>query len=221
MNGPHDMGGMQCFGALPLEPEEPVFHAEWERRALALTLAAGALGHWGLDESRHARESLPPAVYYGSSYYRIWIEALEGLLLRHGLVTEAELCTGRPESSGAVTHPRILRAAAVEGVLARGAPADRPAQDSSPRFAPGQAVTARQMNPRGHTRLPRYARGKRGQVVAVRGHHVFPDRAAHGEREAAEWLYGVAFEGAVLWGEDAEPGLTVTLDAWESYLEPV
>lgn len=219
MNGPHDLGGMQCFGRLPLEPGEPVFHAGWEKRALALTLAAGALGRWSLDESRHARESLPPAVYYGSSYYRIWVEALEVLLQRHGLVTAAEL-RGCAPAPAAAPDPRRLQAAAVDAVLARGAPADRPVQGAGPRFAPGQAVTARRMNPPGHTRLPRYVRGRRGRVIAVRGHHVLPDRAAHGEREAAEWLYGVAFEGAELWGADAEPGLTVTLDAWESYLEP-
>jgi len=221
MNGPQDLGGMQCFGAVPLEEAEPVFHAEWERRVLALTLAAGALGHWTLDESRHARESLPPAIYYGSSYYEIWLRALEALLLGHGLVSADELRQGRPERPAEAPHPRRLRAADVDAVLARGGPADRPANGVAPRFAVGQAVIAREMHPSGHTRLPRYARGKPGRVVALRGHHLFPDRAAHGEREAAEWLYGIAFEGRTLWGADAEPGLTVTLDAWESYLDAV
>lgn len=219
MNGAQDVGGMQSFGPVPLEADEPLFHAEWERRVLALTLAAGALGHWSLDESRHARESLPPAVYYGSSYYEIWLRALEGLLVHHGLVTREEMRQGRPDRPAEAPHSRILREGQVDAVLARGGPADRPADGTQPRFAVGQEVIARVMHPRGHTRLPRYARGKRGRIVALRGHHLFPDRSAHGDREAAEWLYGVAFAGAEIWGPEVEPGLTVMLDAWESYLD--
>ena len=221
MNGAHDVGGMQSFGPLPLEENEPVFHADWERRALVLTLAAGALGHWTLDEGRHARESLPPAVYFGSSYYRIWLLALESLLERHNLLSAEEMRTGEVAGPRPAPHPRQLRAESVAGVLARGGPADRPAGDSAPRFDMGQEVMTRVMNPRGHTRLPRYARGKRGRIVALRGHHLFPDKAAHGDRGAAEWLYGVSFEGAELWGAGAEPGLAVCIDAWESYLEPL
>ncbi len=219
MNGPQDLGGMQCFGPLPLEVDEPLFHAPWESNVLGLTLAAGALGLWSIDESRHARESLPPAVYYGSSYYEIWLRALEALVLRHGLATPDEIAAGHAAEPARAPDLRCLAAGRVDAALARGGPADRPAENSTPRFAVGDAVRTRQMHPQGHTRLPRYARGRVGRIIAVRGHHVLPDTSAEGDHETAGWLYGVAFDGVELWGQDAEPGTTLCLDAWESYLE--
>lgn len=210
MNGPQDVGGQTAFGPVRPEPDEPVFHAAWEARALGLTLAAGALGHWTIDESRHARESLPPPVYYSSSYYEIWLRALEMLLARHGLLGE-----GRSSP-----HPRRLSAEAVPAVLAAGTPCARPV-DAPPRFRPGDRVRARNIHPRGHTRLPRYVRGHVGTVEAEHGGFILPDAHAHGRGEAPERLYTVVFDGAELWGPDGEPGLSVSVDAWESYLEPV
>ncbi len=218
MNGPQDLGGQHGFGPIAPEPDEPRFHADWEKRALALTLAAGAMGHWSIDESRHARESLPPAEYYASPYYAIWAKALEALLLRHGFVTAGELAEGRARSPG--TQPRrVLRAAEVAPTMARGGPVDRDPGDSRPAFAPGEAVRTRVMHPASHTRLPRYARGKRGRVEAVRGFHVFPDTNAHGKGECPQWLYSVAFPATELWGADADPTASVAIDAWGSYLE--
>jgi nitrile hydratase beta subunit len=218
MNGPQDLGGQMGFGAVSPEPNEPLFHADWEKRALGVTLAAGAMGAWTIDESRHARESLHPADYYGSSYYEIWVKALETLLVRHGFVSPGELMSGEPLESGRPA-PRVLAAEAVPGVLGRGAPYDRPIE-TAPRFAAGDLVAARMMHPSGHTRLPRYVRGRRGRVEAVRGAFVFADTNAHGAGEAPQWMYTVVFAGRELWGEDAEPTLTLSVDAWESYLEP-
>jgi nitrile hydratase subunit beta len=206
MNGPHDLGGAMGFGPVRIERDEPLFHAPWEARALGLTLCAGALGHWGIDESRHARESLPPAVYLSSSYYEIWIRALEVLLARHGLPG--------PDSP----HPRRLDAARVPAVLAAGTDYTRPLA-APPRFAPGDRVRARNIHPRGHTRLPRYVRGHVGVVEADHGGFVLPDASAHGGTEAGR-LYTVVFDGRELWGEHAEPGTQVSVDAWESYLDP-
>ncbi len=217
MNGPHDLGGQMGFGAVRPESDAPPFHAEWEARALALTLCAGALGRWTLDESRHARESLPPAIYYNASYFEIWLRALEALLLRHGLVSDTELAAG--QGAQAPPHPRRLAPQAVAPALARGGPTERPL-DSAPRFRPGDRVRARVMHPRGHTRLPRYVRGAIGVIEADHGGHVFPDTNAHGGGEAPQRLYTVVFDGAALWGADAEPGLQVSVDAWESYLDP-
>lgn len=218
MNGPHDLGGQMGFGPVAPEKDEPLFHAPWEKRALGVTLTAGAMGAWTIDESRHARESLHPADYYSSSYYEIWIKALEVLLQRHGFVTAQELAEGRPLAEGAQPK-RTLKAADVPAVLAKGGPCDRPVATPA-RFKAGDRVRTRNFHPKGHTRLPRYARGKLGVVEAVRDGFVFPDGNAHGKGENPQWVYTVAFDAPEIWGEGCDPTLTVSIDAWESYLEP-
>ena len=218
MNGAQDLGGMMGFGRIAFEPDEPWFHAPWERKAFGLTLAMGATGAWNLDMSRHARESLPPAEYLSSSYYEIWLKGVEKLAVGQGLVSPEELAGGR-----ALTEPapikKVLKAEEVESVLSRGARADRPAEQPA-RFSEGERVVARNMHPAGHTRLPRYARGKHGVVEIVHGAFIFPDSHAHGQGENPQWLYTVRFSGRELWGEEADPNVVVSIDAWESYLEP-
>ena len=216
MNGVHDMGGMQGFGAVQPESDEPMFHAEWERRTLALTLAMGATGQWNIDMSRAARESLPPAQYLSSSYYQIWLAGLERLMLQRSLVGADELAAGHALRPAAPVA-RVLAADQVDAVLARGAPTARPAEAPA-RFVVGQRVRALNMHPRGHTRLPRYVRGRVGAIVKVHGAHLYADRHADGV-DVAQWLYTVEFSGAELWGSVAEPGLRVSIDAWEPYLE--
>lgn len=219
MNGPHDLGGQHGFGPVAPERDEPLFHAAWERRAMALTLAAGFIGAWSLDESRHARESLPPATYLAASYYEIWTRALEALLLRHGFVTPAELAAGHDLVPGAEPK-RVLRAPDVPAVIARGGPVARDPGTAQPAFATGARVRTVVMHPAAHTRLPRYARGKAGVIEAVQGFHVFPDANARGLGEAPQWLYTVAFTGPEIWGRDGDPDQILSIDAWESYLEP-
>lgn len=216
MNGPQDLGGAMGFGPVAPETNEPLFHAPWEERALGLTLCAGALGRWSLDESRHARESLPPAVYYNASYYEIWIRALEVLLTRHDLISELELETGVAAAQS--PDPRRLRPEAVPAALARGTPCDRPL-DGAPRFAVGQRVRAKNAHPRTHTRLPRYLAGHTGVIETVHGGFVLPDANAHGLGERPQRLYTVVFDGREVWGEDGEPGLTISADLWEEYLD--
>lgn len=218
MNGAQDLGGQMGFGPIDPEQDEPIFHADWEKRALALTLAAGAMGHWSIDESRHARESLHPADYLSSSYYEIWTKGLEKLLLRHGFVTPADLKAERPVDP-AQPAKRKLDAAAVPGVLARGGPTNRD-KAGAPRFKVGDKVRTIMIHPTTHTRLPRYARGKVGTVELLHGAHVFPDTSAHAKGEQPDWLYTVRFDGLELWGRDADPATAVSIDAWEAYLEP-
>jgi nitrile hydratase beta subunit len=218
MNGPHDLGGQMGFGGVAPEIDEPLFHAEWEKRALGLTLCAGAMGFWSIDESRHARENIPPADYYSSSYYELWIKGLEALLQRHGFVSDRDLVEGRAVDPAA-RPKRVLHAAEVPAALAQGGPCDRPVATPA-RFRVGDRVRAKNFHPLGHTRLPRYARGKRGVVEALRGGFVFPDTNAHSAGEQPQWLYTVVFDGAEIWGEASDPTLTVSIDAWESYLEP-
>ena len=217
MNGAQDLGGMMGFGPIAPQPDEPVFHHEWERRALALTLAAGACGLWNLDIGRHARETLPPAAYLAKSYYDIWTSGLEKLLLRSGMVSPEELRQG-----AALVPPRStpgrLAAADVAKVLAAGSRYDRPAPAPAA-FAQGDEVRTKVMHPATHTRLPRYARGKRGVIEAVRGCFVFPDSNAHGLGEDPRWCYTVRFTGRELWGAAADPLVEMAIDAWEPYLE--
>jgi nitrile hydratase subunit beta len=216
MNGVHDMGGMQDFGPVTPEANEPWFHDRWERRAFALTLAMGATGAWNLDQVRSARESLPPAQYLASSYYEIWFAGLVALMRERDLVSAAEIASGRKhEPPNAL--PRRLDAGAVAARLARGGSTQR-TLPGSPRFASGDAVRTRNVNPPGHTRLPRYCRGKPGTVVAVHGAHVYPDVNARGDGEDPQWLYTVRFAARDLWGLDTS-ATAVHVDCFEPYLE--
>jgi len=219
MIGPQDLGGRAGFGPVAPDPTDPLFHAEWERTVLGMTLACGSLGHWTLDESRHARECLSPQAYYGSTYYGIWLQALENLLLTHGEITAEELASGTV-SAPPLRPERKMLVTAVASVLGTGAPVDRPASAPA-RFAPGDAVRTTATVSPGHTRLPSYARDKPGTVVAIHGCHVLPDTNAHAQGEQPQWLYAVEFPGHVLWGDTAEPGSSVLIDAWESYLGPI
>ena len=217
MNGPHDMGGMQCYGSVEPERDEPVFHDDWEKRALAMTVGMGFAGKWNLDISRFARESLPPDFYLTKSYYQIWIAGLQNLMLERGMVTQSELETGKLEIPG-VEVKRVVSADEMPDALLAGGPVDRDAI-IEPGFAIGERVKALNINPQGHTRLPRYVRGKIGEIKSVQGCHVFPDSNARSEGENPEWLYSIAFHAQELFGSDAEDGNMIMVDCWGAYLE--
>ncbi len=217
MNGVHDMGGMHGFGPMRREADEPVFHDDWERRAFALTVAMGFTGEWTIDMGRFAREHRSPADYLSKTYYELWLAGLEQLLAERGLVDTGEIAAGRPLRQSRPVH-RVLQADEVAEVLARGTRYDRPAPAPA-RFSVGDRVRAKTMNPAGHTRLPRYVRGHAGVIDRIDGFHVFPDAGAAGN-EVAHWLYTVRFTGRELWGDDGDPTLEVSVDAWEPYLEP-
>ncbi|MBO9450023.1 nitrile hydratase subunit beta [Tropicibacter sp. R16_0] len=223
MSRVHDMGGR--FGDGPVVPEgedAPVFEKDWHARALAVTLASGALGKWNIDVSRHARERLSPKDYTRFSYYEKWISGLADLLVETGVLTLEDL----KGEGGDAPHPlahKAMTAEAVPGVLAKGGPADRPS-NVAPAFVVGQAVrTARPAANRlvngGHTRLPAYAQGAVGRVLLMHGAHVLPDSNAHGLGEAPEPLYAVVFPATELWADAESPDDEVVLDLWQSYLE--
>jgi nitrile hydratase len=215
MDGAHDMGGVGGFGPVQPEPDEPWFHADWERRAFALTLAMAKPGGWTIDMSRFAREDRPD--YLALSYYQIWLAGLERLLAERDLVRPDEIAAARP------LHPAkavpVLQANDVAAMLRRGAPTLRPATQPA-RFVLGDRVRAKDIHPPGHTRLPRYVRGHLGLIELVHGCHVFADSSASGAGEAPQWLYTVTFDGDELWGADGDPSTRISVDAWESYLEP-
>ena len=210
-----DLGGQTGHGPVLPEPEGALWHEAFEPRALALTLAMGATGAWNIDQSRACRETQPG--YAQLSYYRLWLAALQRLMLARGLVTDAELASGRCHIP-ALPLPRRLAAADVPAVLARGASTARPAAGPQ-RFAVGDKVRTRADAADHHTRLPAYARGRSGVVARVHGSHVFADSHAQGLGEQPQWLYSVAFSARSLWGEAAQPGLMVSVDAWDAYLE--
>ena len=216
MDGAHDMGGVWS-GEIQPEPNEPVFHEQWERRAFAITLAMGMPGGWNIDMSRFAREDRPADDYLRKSYYEIWLAGLERLMLERDLIAADEI------EAAKVLHPakpitKTLTPDGVAAMLQRGGPTERNA--STPAlFAAGDRVLARDIHPAGHTRLPHYVRGHRGLIERVLGCHVFPDSNASGEGENPQWLYTVTFEGRDLWGDDGDRSLRVSVDAWEPYLE--
>jgi nitrile hydratase beta subunit len=212
-----DVGGQEGYGSVTPEPEGESFHADWERVALAITLAMGATGTWSIDESRSVRETFPD--YHSLTYYQLWIRGLIALLERYGLVGEDEVAAGRMLHT-ARTVKRVLRAADVPTVLAKGAPTLRPAE-STALFAVGDHVKTRSGGVDHHTRLPAYARGKSGRVAGVYGPHVFADAQAQGQGEQPQWLYNVTFTARELWGDEGDETSTVSIDAWESYLERV
>ena len=218
MDGAQDMGGVKGFGPVQPEPNEPIFHGEWERRAFALTLAMGRPGGWNIDMSRFARENRPHDDYLSKSYYQIWLAGLEKLMIERGLISEDEIAKGR-----ALTPPKPVKAVLssddVGAMLHRGGPTERDPLAPA-RHAIGDKVRMKTINPPTHTRLPRYVRGRVGTIELLHGAHVFPDTNSLGQGEDPQWLYTVRFDGTELWGAEADPTTKVSVDAWESYLEP-
>ncbi|MBK0394817.1 nitrile hydratase subunit beta [Ramlibacter algicola] len=211
-----DLGGRTGFGRVVPEDENEGFHEAWEPLALAITVAMGATGSWTIDQSRAARETLPDYLQLG--YYQIWIGALEKLMLERGLVTEQEIAQAQVLQP-AKPLARVLRAADTPAALARGSATDRPDARVQVAFNVGDRVRTRSHEVPHHTRLPGYARGKVGTIERVHGPHVFADTSGQGLGEHPQPLYTVVFDGRELWGDDAAPGLRVSIDAWQPYLE--
>ena len=218
MNGIHDMGGMHGMGPVRHEDNEPVFHENWEGRIYAITRAINAWKKWNIDAGRHAIELIPPADYLRMSYYEKWLVRNIGLLVNHGLVTKEEIDTGTPAPGSQKATPALTLADLAKAAGQRPSYA-RPGADANARFLVGDRVRTRRMNPTGHTRLPRYARGREGIVHRHHGIFVFPDTNAHFQGEQPQHLYSVRFQARELWGESASPRDSVYLDLWDSYLE--
>jgi nitrile hydratase subunit beta len=212
----HDMGGMDGFGKVEPEADEPPFHHQWEGRVLAMARAMGYAGAWNIDMSRAAQEMLRPDVYLTVSYYKRWALGMERNLLKQHLADPDEIAAGRARTP-AKPLKRKLTPDKVEGSLTRGSYGREPPAPA--RFKPGARVRAKNIHPATHTRLPRYVRGRVGTVELVHGCHVFPDAAAIGQGENPQWLYTVVFDGRELWGAEADPTIKVSVDAFEPYLE--
>lgn len=216
MNNVHDMGGMQGFGPVRMEVNEPVFHADWERRAFALTVAMNTARQWNIDTSRSMRESIAPLRYLSNTYYQTWLDGLERLLVHTNMVSPQELKSGKPEGPG-LPGVHTLSGKELPGALLRGWPSEREAAAPA-RFAVGDRVRTVQFSPKTHTRLPRYCRDKVGVVTRILGFHVFPDKNAIGPDEP-QWMYMVEFDARSLWGPDTTAD-SVSVNCWEPYLLP-
>jgi nitrile hydratase len=218
MNGVHDMGGMHGMGPIQEERNEPVFHHPWEARVFALRRAMGAWRRWNIDVSRHEVELVPAVDHLRMSYYERQFAAFVVLLEKRGFIAPAELETGIPVPATSVAVPALSADKAAE-LIAKGAPTSRDAS-VAPRFQAGQRVRARNTNPPGHTREPRYVRGKLGIIHRDHGVFVFPDTNAHFLGENPQHVYSVRFAARELWGTDAAPQDGVYVDLWDDYLEP-
>jgi nitrile hydratase len=218
MNGIHDMGGMQDMGPIHHEQNEPVFHEPWEGRVYAMNRALSAWGKWNIDASRYGIELLPPVDYLRMSYYEKWLVRTIALLVQTGLVTQEEIDTARPAPGSKRATPPLTAVAAAANAIQRGN-FMRPDAGAQARFKAGQRVRALNLNPEGHTRLPRYARGKEGTVTRQHGLFVFPDTNAHFQGEQPQHLYSLRFTARELWGPSASPRDSIHLDLWDSYLE--
>jgi nitrile hydratase beta subunit len=219
MNGIHDLGGMHGFGPVVREENEPTFHADWEAHVWAIMRLTMEPGYYNIDAFRHGIERMDPAHYLRSTYYERWLATIERNLVEGGYLTGDELDA---RTALLQDHPDTPPPQPTTAGLPPPAPLHRPEPASSPvpRFAVGDRVVTRNLNPIGHTRLPRYARGKQGVIQRLHGAHILPDTNAHGLGENPQPLYSVRFEARELWGDAAEPHQTVSLDLWDSYLDP-
>lgn len=205
MDGIHDLGGMAGFGPVAIEAGKPVFHADWERGAFGVTMAAFAAGFNNGGQFRHSIERMGPAHYLGSSYYEHWLTGVATRLVETGRVGVEEL---EHRAGGPFPLARPLH---------RGLVPDEPAT-GRPEPVVGVRVRVRDSHPIGHTRCPDYVRGKTGTVVRLDGIWSVPDVEAHAELEIGEPTCSVRFDATELWGDD-QAGVAVHVDLWTRYLE--
>jgi nitrile hydratase subunit beta len=218
MNGIHDMGGMHGMGPVRPETNEPVFHEVWEGRVYAINRALGVWHKWNIDTGRFYIEQISPAEYLRMSYYERWFTRTVELLIKTGMVTREEVQTGTPKAGSAKLTPP-LRADGVPKVALNRNIESSHEPAIKPRFKKGQHVRTHNQHPTGHTRLPRYARGKLGKIDRDHGVYNFPDTNADGRGPKRQHVYSVQFAARELWGEQSSPRDFVYLDLWDDYLE--
>ena len=222
MDGVHDFGGMHGFGKVEREENEPYFHAEWERRIFAITMVMPFITLNSDDQYRREIERIHPAHYLNSRYYVKWLESTISVAKEYGLTTEEELTGGpvAPIPEKLKGNPPAIAGEVWDNIHA-GASQARPGSSVPQGFQVGKRVRTLAHMGFGHTRLPRYARGKAGVIDRDHGAHVFPDSNAHSRGEAPQHLYSVRIEARELWGEAAGGRGAVYLDLWDSYLDPL
>ena len=219
MNGAHDMGGMHGMGPIHCEVNEPVFHDGWEGRVFAMSLALGAWRRWNLDMARFARENVPAIDYLSRAYYETWLHGAETLLVEKGLVMRDEIEAARAGAHAEKVADPPFTADMVGPSTARGVSA-RVDADVAPKFGLGDKVRVINRHPRGHTRAPRYVRGRTGEVIRDQGIFIFPDTHAVDGTQKPQHVYSVRFAATELWGPEVSQRDNVMVDLWDDYLEP-
>lgn len=216
MDGIHDMGGMDGFGPIPIEYDEPIFHGEWEGRVYAMNGAIGAWGKWNIDAGRYGIEQMNPALYLQSSYYERWLYRTEVMMVEHGMITQQELDSGTA-SGGERSQPLTFEQIIERQTRSRSA---RVHEEVDPKFKAGDTVLVRNIHPKTHTRVPRYVRGRTGVIDRDHGVFIFPDTYALFQGKKPQHIYSVRFDAQELWGPDAPAQDKLYLDLWDDYLDP-
>jgi nitrile hydratase beta subunit len=230
MNGIHDVGGMDGLGPMVLEENEPVFHEPWEAKVRALSVLVNRKRHlYYIDESRHTTERIDPVYYMGSGYYQLWLLRLETMLMEKGVLMEKEIEEKMQQfSPGAYFEPALKDFRKVRPhnpsahrrfALPTSTGVDQPDGPIIPKYSPGMTVWTKVMAPLGHTRIPRYVRGKQGVIDAIHGNFVLPDIRVEKGINLYQPVYRVRFDARDLWGEDAAPNDKLYIELWEDYLE--
>ena len=224
MNGVHDMGGMHGVGHIQREETEPVFHAPWEGRVFGIVQALGPHGIHDPQGLRSAIENMAPAQYLALSYYERWLLVTEKAILDKGVLTPEELDAKteffreQPEASPPRREDHALREQFHLSIYRR--QLSHREVGVVPRFRVGDPAIVRNIHPQGHTRLPRYVRGKSGVIVRTYGVHDFHDSVPKGSKAQPQPVYNIRFDASELWGESAETNESLYIDMWESYLNP-
>lgn len=216
MDGIHDMGGMDGFGPIPIEVDEPVFHGEWEGRVYAMNTAIGAWGKWNIDAGRYGIEQMDPAHYLASSYYERWLHRTSIMLVEHGMISREEL-NGDATPAGPSFQPRTAEEIFELQRKNRSARVD---EDIAPKFKAGDKILVRNIHPKGHTRVPRYVRGRSGVIDRDHGVFIFPDTHALFQGKNPQHIYSVRFTAQELWGPDAPSQDKLYLDLCDDYMDP-
>jgi nitrile hydratase beta subunit len=231
MNSMTDVGGMDGLGPIPIEKNEPLFHSRWESRVRCISMLANRRKkYYWVDDSRHAQERMDPVFYLAARYYQRWLLGAETLLQERGVVTGKELAdrmeqilpghSFRPELEAYRRVRPYVSSTTRREVIETTSGTQNKGETVAPRFAPGAVVTAKEMAPLGHTRVPRYIRGKTGVIEAIHGLFVLPDARVNAGVDIYQTVYRVRFEARDLWGKDASPRDKVLIELWEDYLEP-
>lgn len=219
MNGIHDLGGMDGFGPVVVEKEEPVFHSDWERRMYGIASVIAYPLDFNDDQFRREIERVPPPKYLSSPYYELWFYGILGILKERGITSLEDIDAFEPSGIAPPFKDGVVTAAMVEDTILAGASTRADVAEIPQEFSVGDIVRVKNNHPYHHHRAPRYIRGRLGKIVIDHGVFNFADSNSEYRGHQPQHCYSVEFSGSELWGEDAEDDSSVTIDLFETYIE--